>query len=689
MAVDPNIKKKADDIRNKVYGKEVRESLASGLEEMSSDVVENEGRQSVVEGRQDSVESQWQAVSDEMTDKDVISAPEIIAARDGEPNLKAKIDKNYNEVTAQLAQTASYLDDKKIDRGNVLLNDLNKNSVKFDGTWFTSQFLDDLSKGVLDVTNVLDDSLTTSKFVDKSVTVEKVDFAKRNKNLFSGRFMDGIGIGGDDIRGYKIHDLEDKCLAVIPIKPEKNYTVSIKTSADYKLTRVGFISEKPKNNLDVDNVKYFSEVKSVSLKSEKNHVYLVVGLTDKTKKPEILQVEEGKEFTGFEDYNTISLKTGISEIKPDETTFVEYDKTELGNYGNIDISGKYNEENDGKALTSGGVLVSNKFTDGLTVTDKIGVMPEMVYKIKCRNVVFYDETNKVVGFFDNVGHKELDFETPKLTTNARLTMNSLEKPSTLIKRLPNKEKLPLLIPRLKTKEKRFRGKTIAHFGDSITANSPLIPETIKERLDNDYINLAIGGTKMANRIDLPELPGGGHTANSGFRIAKAIADNDFSDQIEYYTEQDLDWLAPIIARLAETDYTKVDYATVMFGTNDHLQEIPIGTLEDETGDTFIGAYKLFIEELLGAYPNIKLLICSMPYNYRELNDRQNQIIEYVEATELVAKHYNLPYLNTFSQGGINSLNKYQFFDEKDSVHPNDKGLLHLGNMMANSINTFY
>ena len=106
MAIDPNIKKKADDIRNKIYGKEVRESLASGLEKMSSDVVENEGRQSVVESRQDSVEFQWQAVSDEMTDKDVISAPEIIAARDGEANLKARLDKEYQEVTAQLAHIA-------------------------------------------------------------------------------------------------------------------------------------------------------------------------------------------------------------------------------------------------------------------------------------------------------------------------------------------------------------------------------------------------------------------------------------------------------------------------------------------------------------------------------------------------------------------------------------------------------
>ena len=114
MAIDPNIKKKADDIRNKIYGKEVRESLASGLEAMSSDVVENEGRQSVVEGRQDSVESQWQVVSDEMTDKDVISAPEIIAARNGEANLKTRLDKDYQEITAQLAQTEEKSNSREI-----------------------------------------------------------------------------------------------------------------------------------------------------------------------------------------------------------------------------------------------------------------------------------------------------------------------------------------------------------------------------------------------------------------------------------------------------------------------------------------------------------------------------------------------------------------------------------------------
>lgn len=122
MAIDPIIKKKADDIRNKVYGKEVRESLASGLEEMSSDVVENEGRQSVVEGRQDSVESQWQAVSDEMTDKDVISAPEIIAARNGAANLKTRLDEEHQEVTTQLAHNEQELINTVLKVGDYPIN---------------------------------------------------------------------------------------------------------------------------------------------------------------------------------------------------------------------------------------------------------------------------------------------------------------------------------------------------------------------------------------------------------------------------------------------------------------------------------------------------------------------------------------------------------------------------------------
>ena len=95
MTVDPNIKKKADDIRNKTYGSEVRESLASGIEEMSEDVTETIRRQT-------QLDSQFQTVIDETTGKDIISAPEIIAARNGKTDLSSRLNTDYNVLNSKI-----------------------------------------------------------------------------------------------------------------------------------------------------------------------------------------------------------------------------------------------------------------------------------------------------------------------------------------------------------------------------------------------------------------------------------------------------------------------------------------------------------------------------------------------------------------------------------------------------------
>ena len=59
-----------------------------------------------LENRQDTVESKFDLLQQEMTGKDVISAPEIIAARNGEATLNDRLDKEQQKVTTQLAQTA-------------------------------------------------------------------------------------------------------------------------------------------------------------------------------------------------------------------------------------------------------------------------------------------------------------------------------------------------------------------------------------------------------------------------------------------------------------------------------------------------------------------------------------------------------------------------------------------------------
>ena len=54
------------------------------------------------------LQPQFQSVLDETTGKDVISGPEIILARNGKSNLKTRLDEDHAQVTAQLAQKATY-----------------------------------------------------------------------------------------------------------------------------------------------------------------------------------------------------------------------------------------------------------------------------------------------------------------------------------------------------------------------------------------------------------------------------------------------------------------------------------------------------------------------------------------------------------------------------------------------------
>lgn len=95
-----NIKEYLDilkDLWTPTNASKIRMSISNALEMMGNNLKENIDRQ-------DNVENQFQDVLDETTGKDVINGPEIIAARNGETNLKARLDKEKNEVTAQLAQ---------------------------------------------------------------------------------------------------------------------------------------------------------------------------------------------------------------------------------------------------------------------------------------------------------------------------------------------------------------------------------------------------------------------------------------------------------------------------------------------------------------------------------------------------------------------------------------------------------
>lgn len=98
------IRKHADNVRTKSYGQEVREAQARNAELAGLIASEAVGISNETKGRQDTVETQFNSIQQELTDKDPISAPEIIIARGDEPTLSARLDKEHQEVTAKLAR---------------------------------------------------------------------------------------------------------------------------------------------------------------------------------------------------------------------------------------------------------------------------------------------------------------------------------------------------------------------------------------------------------------------------------------------------------------------------------------------------------------------------------------------------------------------------------------------------------
>lgn len=91
--VPSEIVERADYVRNKVNGEDVREALAQNAE--IAGLIANE-----TAIKQNNLDSTFTDLTEELTNKDIVSAPEIIAARGG----KATLGQRFDDTTAQLAQ---------------------------------------------------------------------------------------------------------------------------------------------------------------------------------------------------------------------------------------------------------------------------------------------------------------------------------------------------------------------------------------------------------------------------------------------------------------------------------------------------------------------------------------------------------------------------------------------------------
>lgn len=114
------IRKHADNVRTKTYGQEVREAQARNAELAGLIAGEAVNTSNETKSRQDTVETQFNSIQQELTDKDVISAPEIIAARNGEDNLSERLEFDFGKRSIQKLNVQSMIDDAKLKVGEII-----------------------------------------------------------------------------------------------------------------------------------------------------------------------------------------------------------------------------------------------------------------------------------------------------------------------------------------------------------------------------------------------------------------------------------------------------------------------------------------------------------------------------------------------------------------------------------------
>ena len=126
--------------------------------------------------------------------------------------------------------------------------------------------------------------------------------------------------------------------------------------------------------------------------------------------------------------------------------------------------------------------------------------------------------------------------------------------------------------------------------------------------------------------------------------------------------------------------TDADLIVIYGGTNDFHCMTPLGTPEERNADTFYGAYNLLLDDILGRFPNTKVVLCTLLPRFdetwleREGRIRVAPLKAYVDIIKEIGQKRNLPVIDLFN---------LEMFREpipgdkspltKDGLHPLDEG----------------
>jgi lysophospholipase L1-like esterase len=246
---------------------------------------------------------------------------------------------------------------------------------------------------------------------------------------------------------------------------------------------------------------------------------------------------------------------------------------------------------------------------------------------------------------------------------------------------------------------RHHGKVCVCFGDSIVGNMPApndYPTVLGEETGMTVYNAGFGGCRMSASMDTV------YNAYSMVKLADAITTGDWTEQENglasvgnYY----LTSYEPHIDALKNMDWSKVDFITVGYGTNDIANFVPVDNEEDPMDTTtLLGGLRYALTALLTAYPHLKVLILTPIYRYFNAEGVDSDEKEWYNDREFttwtdgildVAKELRVPAVDMYRTLCFNKYTRSHYFSEDDGTHPNEEGLKVMAEKIAGKLLSEY
>ena len=253
------------------------------------------------------------------------------------------------------------------------------------------------------------------------------------------------------------------------------------------------------------------------------------------------------------------------------------------------------------------------------------------------------------------------------------------------KRLLNESDLVAIQPNV--------GYKIVCLGDSVFGNErgdTSIPGYIEDISGATVYNCALGGTRAGGRSGSSETITKWKTFDF-VKLTESIASETYTTQIaaldatgvpSYFTDV-FNTILPSI------DFTEIDIVIINYGGNDYQGGNEIGSATGVLDpDTYLGGLATGIDNLLTAYPNIRILLVGPPFKYfltggvysgdgdtETFNTNNDTLADFAEALVSLKEVYHSPLVDLYNDLGINKYNYAIWFISGDGSHPNADGRL--------------